>query len=317
MLLRVLRDIFAHRPQAALPGDEAGFNQLLQSLVQRGDDAQALAVYDAAVAAGIQPCNAEFNAIYRRALAATGTPPYPLRRRTRFHQLYGRLEEALPLDGEIAECGCFRGLSSHLLLGRLRRAERAFTGRGYHIFDSFEGLSEPSAADVVTGDDAAAERVRRMCRRGWFAAPLETVRQGLARAWSKVQIMKVNGWRTLSAEVTGKKDLGVAALGATNKMYWSEYHRETMELAMDILGMEAQVLGGTKDDDEPSMPGLARREAVKDYPVTPLQASFFFSRSETIWGGTAEIQRNIVGERVLGLPKEPKPPEPKKADAPA
>jgi alkylation response protein AidB-like acyl-CoA dehydrogenase len=130
------------------------------------------------------------------------------------------------------------------------------------------------------------------------------IRQRLAVAWSKVQIMRINGYRTLSATLHDKKDPGVAALGATNKMFWSEYHRDTLELALDILGMEGQVLTGKKDDDEPSMPGLARREAVKDYPVTPLQASFFFSRSETIWGGTAEIQRNIVARRLLDLGPE-------------
>ena len=133
------------------------------------------------------------------------------------------------------------------------------------------------------------------------------IRQGLAHAWSKVQIMRINGLRSLSAVVQGKKDLGTAALGATNKMYWSEYHRDVMELAMDIMGMDGQVLTGSGGDEEESVPGYGPRRGSANYPVSVLQASFFFSRSETIWGGTAQIQRNIVGERVLGLPKEPKP----------
>ena len=136
-------------------------------------------------------------------------------------------------------------------------------------------------------------------KNGKAADPL--VRQRLAHAWSRVKIMEINGLRSLTAVLKG--DHSAAALGATNKIYWSEYHRDVMELGMDIAGLDGQVLTGTPEE---SIPGVGRRRGRDDYPVNALQASFFFSRSETIWGGTAEIQRNIVGERVLGLPKEPK-----------
>ena len=74
-----------------------------------------------------------------------------------------------------------------------------------------------------------------------------SVRQALAKQWSKIQIMRINGYRTLTAAVHDKKDPAVAALGATNKMFWSETHRDTMNLAMDILGPYAQILTGKVD----------------------------------------------------------------------
>jgi alkylation response protein AidB-like acyl-CoA dehydrogenase len=133
------------------------------------------------------------------------------------------------------------------------------------------------------------------------------IRQRLMKCYTTCQIMKVNGWRSLTAAVHGKgRDTGVAALAASNKMFWSEYHRDQMELAMDIWGMDGQILSGSEVVE--SWPGVQRMAGRDSYPVTPLLQSFFFSRSETIWGGTAEIQRNIVGERVLGLPREPRPP---------
>ncbi|HEX3946998.1 MAG TPA: acyl-CoA dehydrogenase family protein [Acidimicrobiales bacterium] len=137
-------------------------------------------------------------------------------------------------------------------------------------------------------------------RRGRDQDPL--VRQELARAWINIKIMEINGYRTLTDALNGTHH--TAALGACNKMFWSETHQRTMDLALDILGPEAQILRGDPEGVE-ILPGVRRGRA--DYPVDDLQASFFFSRSESIWGGTAQIQRNIVGERVLGLPKEPRP----------
>ena len=131
------------------------------------------------------------------------------------------------------------------------------------------------------------------------------IRQGLARYYSKIQILRINGLRSLTQTLNGTKDMGVVALGLTNKMFWSEMHREAMELALDIFG--AASLLADAGPESGAWPGVARAKGREGYRVSPMVSAFFFSRSETIWGGTSQIQRNIVGEKVLGLPREPKP----------
>lgn len=130
------------------------------------------------------------------------------------------------------------------------------------------------------------------------------IRQRLVTYYTKIQILKINGLRSLSTTLMGKKDLSMAALGATNKMFWTEMHKEALELALDIAGANAMLVDYSMGDA--NWPGTAREKRRDSYPVSGMMSAFFFSRSETIWGGTSQIQRNIVGERVLGLPKEPK-----------
>ena len=112
--------------------------------------------------------------------------------------------------------------------------------------------------------------------------------------------------RKRTATLNKSKDMGTAALGATNKMFWTEMHQRSMELALDIYGSDSMLID--TGPEAGGWPGASRDQRREGYPVSPMMSSFFFSRSETIWGGTSQIQRNIVGERVLGLPKEPKPP---------
>jgi alkylation response protein AidB-like acyl-CoA dehydrogenase len=129
------------------------------------------------------------------------------------------------------------------------------------------------------------------------------IRQRLMKFYAKIHILRFHGLRSLSATLNNSRDLSVAAIGAFNKMYWSEMHKEAMELALDIYGPAAMLVDCGGDG---SWPGTAREKRRPSYPVSAMMSAFFFSRSETIWGGTSQIQRNIVGERVLGLPKEPK-----------
>ncbi len=176
---------------------------------------------------------------------------------------------------------------------------------GWKVANDTLGFERGMSA--TTGHRRFEEEFRRMVAMAQANGAIDdpTVRQGLMRYYSKIQILRINGLRNLTAALTGKRDAGTAALGASNKMFWSEMHQAAMDLALDICGAEGMLAdAGPKDG---SWPATQRSKGRDTYQVSPMVSAYFFSRSETIWGGTSQIQRNIVGERVLGLPREPKP----------
>ena len=116
------------------------------------------------------------------------------------------------------------------------------------------------------------------------------VRQALAQAHIELTIMRYNSLRSLSG-VDGPVAPPEASIA---KLYWGSWHRRLGELSMRILGPSATVLDGEASADNGG------------YGLNDFQRSFLFARSETIYGGSNQVQRNIIGERVLGLPPEPK-----------
>jgi alkylation response protein AidB-like acyl-CoA dehydrogenase len=102
-------------------------------------------------------------------------------------------------------------------------------------------------------------------RRGIIDDPM--IRQRLMTYYTKIQILRINGLRSLTATVNKTKDLGVAALGASNKMFWSEMHKTALELALDIFGAEAMLVDAGSDIG--SWPGTSRDKRRAGYPVSP------------------------------------------------
>jgi len=107
------------------------------------------------------------------------------------------------------------------------------------------------------------------------------LRDRLARAWIGLQVMREQVLAMLGG------DADAAAGGASVvKLLWSRWHRDLGELAMDVLG-PASLLAGEPPDD------------LDDW-----QRLYLFSRADTIYGGSAEIQRGIIADRALGLPRQ-------------
>lgn len=125
------------------------------------------------------------------------------------------------------------------------------------------------------------------------------IRQRLAWCHSKVQMMRFLGMRTLTQFLQGHHPGPDAAIG---KLFWSEYHKVVTELAMDIMGADAMVPTGRRPSSAFGADDAGAPNSTNSWAMTFLNA-----RAGTIYAGSSQVQRNIVGEMVLGLPKEPRP----------
>ncbi|GAA1548594.1 acyl-CoA dehydrogenase family protein [Actinomadura kijaniata] len=108
------------------------------------------------------------------------------------------------------------------------------------------------------------------------------LRDRLTRSWAGLEIMRLNALRTMAGVAAGAP----GPESSISKLVWGTWHRELGELAMDVLGAAGLVADGAP------------------YDLSDWQRLFLFSRSDTIYAGSNEIQRNIIAERVLGLPRE-------------
>ncbi|MFH9586988.1 acyl-CoA dehydrogenase family protein [Streptomyces luteogriseus] len=112
------------------------------------------------------------------------------------------------------------------------------------------------------------------------------VRERLVRQWAELRTMRWNALRTLG----GSGDAGAPSVA---KLLWAGWHQRLGELAVQVRGAAAGV-------------GPADWSASAPYELDAAQHLFLFSRADTIYGGSDQIQRTIIAERVLGLPREPK-----------
>jgi alkylation response protein AidB-like acyl-CoA dehydrogenase len=156
-------------------------------------------------------------------------------------------------------------------------------GEGWRVAMGLLGFERgvSTLAQQLTYERELGELIELARARGRLSDPI--IRQRLADAWIGVKLIRFNALRSISED-------GVpGAESSMFKLFWGTWHRDLGNLAMDILGAEGMIAEGLP------------------YDLTREQKAFLFSRADTIYGGSNQIQRNVLGERVLGLPREPQP----------
>jgi alkylation response protein AidB-like acyl-CoA dehydrogenase len=161
-------------------------------------------------------------------------------------------------------------------------------GKGWGVTMGLLGFERGvSTLGQVVGFARELEGVVELARQnGAIDDPI--IRDRLARSKVELEVMRFNALRGLSAVTGGDDSAAGGGAGSIFKLVWSNWHRRLGEVAMDVAGPDGLVA------------------AAAPYELSPWQRLFLFSRADTIYGGSDEVQRNILAERVLGLPREPK-----------
>jgi alkylation response protein AidB-like acyl-CoA dehydrogenase len=135
---------------------------------------------------------------------------------------------------------------------------------------------------------------KRLTRGGRPLIESPTVRQRLGKIWADLEVERYNALRVLTQLEKGEHP---GAGGSLTKLSYSEFEKRFMEVAQEILGPYGQLTDGA-----PAELALEIDTAVGDQGTWAY--AFLWSRAGTIYAGSSEIQKNVIGERILGLPKE-------------
>ncbi|MER6258892.1 acyl-CoA dehydrogenase family protein [Streptomyces sp900105245] len=159
-------------------------------------------------------------------------------------------------------------------------------GRGWQVAMSLLGFERgvSTLAQQIGFAEELAKVVATAAETGGLDDPV--LRERLVRQWAELRTMRWNALRTLG----GSGDPGAPSVA---KLLWATWHQRLGELAVGVRGATAAA-------------GPTAWSPAAPYELDAAQHLFLFSRADTIYGGSDQVQRAIIAERVLGLPREPK-----------
>jgi alkylation response protein AidB-like acyl-CoA dehydrogenase len=178
-------------------------------------------------------------------------------------------------------------------------------GQGWQLAQTTLGFERGgNTLSRATAHRANLARLLRVASRlrhnGTTAIEDPVVRRKLGQMLVEVEVLRYGGLRILSKLEKGQRP---GAESSTDKLYYSELDKRHQELVQEVLGPLGQLTDGLPPD-----------LALEDDGATTVGGTrgsgwaynFLWSRAGTIYAGSSEIQKNIIGERVLGLPREPR-----------